>query len=153
MKWICLLAGVLALNAAQAAELYRWVDKDGVVHYSETPHLDAEKLRIGSSPAGTASEVEDATLPFDVRLAHKNFPVTLYVFNPCDDSCNFARNFLKKRRVPFSEVTLKTKEDVDNFKQQSGTDMVPTLSVGHAWLKGFQPNDWNNELDSAGYPK
>lgn len=154
MKRIWLVAGMLlAFNVAQAVELYRWVDKDGVVHYSETPHPEADKIRIGTPIAGTASEVEDASLPVETRLAHRNFPVTMYVFESCVDMCNMARDFLKKRHVPYSEITLKTKEDLDGFRQKSGTDIVPTISVGRDWLKGFHPQEWGDELDAAGYPK
>lgn len=50
-----IILGVTALLAApvgQAAEeVYRWVDEDGVVHYSDQPHPGAEKLRIESAPA------------------------------------------------------------------------------------------------------
>lgn len=50
-----IILGVTVLLAApvgQAAEeVYRWVDEDGVVHYSDQPHPGAEKLRIESAPA------------------------------------------------------------------------------------------------------
>ncbi len=153
MKWICLLAGMLALNAALAVELYRWVDKNGVVHYSENPIPEAEKVKIGAPVPGTASEVEDASLPYETRLAHQNFPVTLYVYDTCEDACNQARNYLKQRHVPFTEVNLKTAEDWAAFKQKSGSDVAPTISIGHTWMKGFQSQSWGNELDAAGYPK
>jgi hypothetical protein len=50
-----IILGITALLAAPfghaAAEVYRWVDEDGVVHYSDQPHPGAEKLRIESAPA------------------------------------------------------------------------------------------------------
>lgn len=46
------LAALLAAAAAPAAEeIYRWVDEDGVVHYSDQPHPGAERLVIESAPA------------------------------------------------------------------------------------------------------
>jgi hypothetical protein len=30
---------------------------------------------------------------------------------------------------------------------------LPALTIGKTWLKGFQAEQWNNELDFAGYPK
>ncbi len=153
MRWIWLVAGMLALNAAQAVELYRWTDKNGVVHYSETPVPDAEKVRIGTQAPGTASDVEDASLPLETRKAHQNFPVTLYVFEGCGDVCVQARDFLKKRRVPFTEVNLKTPDDWAAFKQKSGSTVAPTISIGRTWLEGYQASGWGAELDAAGYPK
>jgi hypothetical protein len=34
-----------------AAETYRWVDKDGVVHYSDQPNPGAEKVPLNIAPA------------------------------------------------------------------------------------------------------
>jgi glutaredoxin len=152
MKVFFIVAGMLlALNAAQATEMYRWVDKNGVMHYGDKSREDAEKIRLGGYDA--ASGVDDASLPYATRVARKNFPVTLYVAERCADICNQARDYLKKRRVPFAEVMLKTEEEFAAFKQKSGTENVPTISVGRNWLKGFQSEDWRNELDAAGYPK
>ena len=154
MNRICLMAGMLlALNAAQATELYRWVDKNGVVHYGDTPIEEAEKLRIGGSSGDTASGVSDANISYEARMVSKNFPITLYVSEQCGEPCNQARAFLKKRRVPFSETMLRTLEDFDSFKKMSGIEGVPALTVGRTWLKGFQAGQWQNELDAAGYPK
>jgi len=37
---------LLSCSAALAATVYRWVDEDGVVHYSDQPHANAEKLQV-----------------------------------------------------------------------------------------------------------
>ena len=36
----------LACSLALAATVYRWVDENGVVHYSDQPHPNAEKLQV-----------------------------------------------------------------------------------------------------------
>ena len=152
MKNIFLATGMfLVLNSAQAIDLYRWVGQDGVVHYADTPREGAEKVQLGSFDA--ASGVDDASLPYETRMAKKAFPVTLYVSEKCGDACNLAHDFLTKRHVPFTEVMIKTADNLQDFKQRSGTDIMPTISVGRAWFKGFQPDDWRNELDADGYPK
>ena len=92
-------------------------------------------------------------LTYEARLAQQNFPVTLYVADNCVDACNKARSFLNKRGIPFSEKPLKTLEEFDAFKKLSGSDSLPTLSVGKNFLKGFLDSQWNSELDIAGYPK
>lgn len=33
-------------TAAHAATVYRWVDEDGTVHYSDTPHTNAETIKL-----------------------------------------------------------------------------------------------------------
>lgn len=141
---------VLMQSGAQAGEMYRWVDSTGVVHYSDIPPPKAEQIetRKFSSAAGS-----DEALPYETRRAQQNFPVTLYVAPGCGETCNHARSLLNKRGIPYDEKSLKTKEDVEAFKQLSGIEGVPVLSVGKTYLRGFLAEQWHSELDIAGYPK
>jgi len=54
IRWIVL--GCLAALAAQGAVIYKWVDADGVVHYSDQETPGAEKIYTSSpSRAGTVT--------------------------------------------------------------------------------------------------
>ncbi len=156
MKRLCFVMGLgfmLTWQAAHATDVYRWVDKDGKVRYGDTPVEDAEKLKISMPEAEAASGVDETKLSYEARAARRNFPVVLYATEKCGDLCQQARDFLNKRRVPYTVTMLKTEEDLAAFKQKSGTDHIPTLSVGRTWIKGFQAEGWAGELDIAGYPK
>jgi hypothetical protein len=153
MKVIFLLAACLVIISlsVQAGDLYRWVDSSGIVHYSDMPSADAEKVEVMKS-SGEVTPSEN--LPYETRRAQQNFPVTLYVSKGCGELCDQARSMLKKRGIPFNEKALETKQDIDAFKQLSGIgNVVPVLAVGKNFLKGFLEPQWNNELDFAGYPK
>lgn len=147
---IFLLMSLLILTNAQAVELYRSIDKDGKVHYSDTPlegTEDFEKLKPSNDP------VPGEDIPYATQRAMQNFPVTLYAFPDCGSACQLARDLLGKRGIPFTEKQLVTKEDWDTFRKDSGDSKLPALAVGKTWLNGFQAELWNNELDFAGYPK
>ncbi|MFZ2525230.1 MAG: glutaredoxin family protein [Candidatus Ferrigenium altingense] len=152
MKRIVLLLSCLAVmpSGMQAGELYRWVDAQGKVHYGDVPPAGAAQVTPIKSPAA-AAPVED--LPYETRRAQQNFPVTLYVAENCTEYCDQARELLIKRGIPFSEKLLRTKEEIDAFKALHDFDSVPALSVGKTFLKDFLADQWNNELDIAGYPK
>jgi hypothetical protein len=153
MKRIVLFLACLAIMplAVQAGELFRWVDKAGKMNYGDLPPADATdivKLKYSSNTP------QNGELPEETRRALQNFPVTLYVGDGCGETCEQARTLLGKRGVPFSETLLRTRQDVEAFKQLSGIDgVVPVLGVGKDFLKGFSELLWNNELDIAGYPK
>ena len=151
MKKFFWWAGLLLIGSVQAAGWYRWVDKSGNVHYSDAPPADAADVQ--KQKGGVAPLADNADLPYETRRALQNFPITLYVAEGCGEACNQARELLDKRGVPYFEKSLKTQEDIDAFKKISGSDFVPVLTVGKAWLKNFQPEQWQAELDSAGYPK
>ena len=36
----------LACSVALATTVYRWVDEQGVVHYSDQPHPNADKIQV-----------------------------------------------------------------------------------------------------------
>jgi hypothetical protein len=58
---IVLLTALLCAAAAQASEVYRWTDKDGVVHYGDKPKTGAEALDVRpGSGTGEPSDPEAA---------------------------------------------------------------------------------------------
>jgi len=46
MRWICLALLLTFSTSAVATELWRWVDENGVVHYSDRPHPGAERIEL-----------------------------------------------------------------------------------------------------------
>ncbi len=147
---IAILLLALLLSASANAELYRWVDNEGRVHYGDRPQPgseDVEQLKLGKEP--TPSE----NIPYETQRAMQNFPVTLYAFPGCGSPCQQARDFLNRRGIPFTEKSLITQEDINAYRKESGDSQLPALTIGKTWLKGFLAEQWNKELDFAGYPK
>ena len=149
-----LLAAALALPALVAAQanVYRWVDKDGKVHYSDSPPAEPPKSltqkRIGSGQAD-ASQMSYAT-----QVAMKKSPVTLFTGGDCGDPCRQGRELLAKRGIPFSERDAQNNaEDADALKKLVGAIEVPVLTVGASKIKGFEEGAWQSALDGAGYPR
>ena len=152
MKKFLLWAVLLwAVGSAQAGGWYRWLEKSGTVHYGDSPPPDA--MRVEKQQTDSAPPADQADMPYETRLAQQNFPVTLYVIEDCGEMCQQARTLLGKRGVPYMEISLKTQEELAAFKQASGSSSVPVLAVGKVRLKNFQAEKWQDELDSAGYPK
>ncbi len=148
--YFVLVGALLVVAGARADGVYRWEDKSGKVYYGDTPVQDSvqvEKKKLGDKP------VADGEMPYETRRASEKFPVVLYVSDNCGNMCADAREMLDKRGIPFSEKTLSTKQEIDAFKTLSGGEIVPTISVGKSWIRGFQVEQWNSELDIAGYPK
>ena len=153
MKHYFIMAGILAamLGSAQAGSLYRWVDQSGNVHYGDMPAAGAaqiEEVKITDAPA-----TDDADLPYETRRVKEAFPVTLYVADNCREPCQEARDLLNQRGIPFTEKNLKSNEELDAFRKMSGGDDIPALTIGENWLRRFLAEQWNDELDIAGYPK
>jgi glutaredoxin len=156
-NWVSAIAlGAAALVAASsgAQQLYRWVDKDGKVTYSQNPPpRDAGAKSVQQRRITSGGPADDtAQMPFAVRQAVTNFPVTLYTAPECA-GCNEAKALLNKRGVPFREVTVSDEASRDGLKKSTGDTRVPAMLVGRAVEKGFEESSYNSALDNAGYPR
>lgn len=141
----------LLAGTAGAAEMFRWVDADGKVHYTDAPPpptaKNVQQKKLGDK-AGSGAQ-----MPYALQQAVKNFPVTLYS-SACGDACTSARALLSKRGIPFTEKNPeKNAADSEALKKLIGAPVVPVLIVGADILKGFDEGRWNGTLDLVGYPK
>lgn len=145
------LAALLMLSLGAQAQVYRWTDASGKVHYSDVPPPDAraETRRL------TDSKVDVDKLPFEVREAARKFPLTLYTTPECGEPCSSARSLLQQRKAPFSEKSVKSAEELEAMKRATSQaePKAPTLMVGSKTISGFQAGEWGGALDAAGYPK
>ena len=151
-----MLLAILVLTAcaatrADAQQLYKWLDKDGKVSYSDQPPpKDAKDVRQkGYGDNVTPSD----ELPFSVKEAMKRNPVTLFSFD-CGDPCDKARALLNTRGIPFADRNPQTDPTaMDALKEATGAQSVPTLTLGTRVLKGFAESEWHDALTSSGYPR
>lgn len=148
-----LCAGLAQAQTAQTAQTaYRWVDQEGKTHYGDRPPPPkaAREIQERKLTAPTASR----NLPYALRQAVENFPVTLYVSANCGASCKESRDYLNQRGIPFTEKAISTNEEADALKKLLGEDaVVPVLQVGTKTHKGFLAAGWAGLLDAAGYPQ
>ena len=153
------LAGAVVLAALSLAwppgvhagqKLYRWVDADGRVYYTDKPPpgtaREVEKKSLGDKPGTTG-------LPYAVQRAMKAFPVTLYS-SDCGAPCAAGRRLLEQRRIPFTDKDARDPAVQAEMKKLLATEEldVPVLLVGRTPNRGWQENQWNSALDAAGYP-
>lgn len=150
MKRSAVLLALLAAGLAQAQSAYRWVDKDGKVHYGDRPPQTARDVeeRKYATPAA------DRQLSYAMRQAMQNFPVTLYVTPDCEVACKEGRDYLARRGIPFTEKSVTSNEEIAALREQlgGGDVVVPVLLVGEKSRKGFLESAWAGLLDAAGYP-
>ncbi|HEX8009482.1 MAG TPA: glutaredoxin family protein [Casimicrobiaceae bacterium] len=145
---LALAVGTTAM--AQTQQVYRYVDPDGRVVYSDKPPppeaRDAQAKRIGRNT------IETSNLSFASALAQERYPVTLYSFS-CGAVCDAAAALLNKRGVPHTLVDISQGDGADKLKRLTGGLDGPALQVGDQYTTGFNENRWQAMLTDAGYPK
>ena len=123
---LIVLAALAAASMAYAQTVYRWVDKDGKVHYSDSPPIDvdATQKRVGGGSG------DDTQLPYATQMAMKRSPVTLYTSSRCGEICTSGRDLLVKRGIPYSERNPEgNPADLEALKKLVGTPEVPVLGT------------------------
>jgi glutaredoxin len=144
---------LLCVGLVQAETTYRWVDREGKVHYGDRPPPPSAAKEVQQKKY--AVPAADKPAPYGMQEATEKFPVTLYVASSCATGCKEARDYLKQRGIPFSEQHVGSAEEIDALRKRlgGGEAMVPVLQVGEKTSKGFLESAWAGLLDAAGYPK
>jgi glutaredoxin len=143
------LALLLVASTALAQNVYRQVDKNGKISFSDQPSTASAQP---AAPRTGASSVAAPSLPYELRQVMQRYPVTLYTGDECSP-CGAARSMLTTRGVPFEERTVKSNDDVAALQKLSGQASLPLLTIGSQQLRGFSDGEWSQYLDAAGYPK
>lgn len=154
MRPLIALLLTLSVSATFAQGAYRWVDKQGKVHYSDEPPAPAETKKVESKRLDGSVAGGPADYSYEARKAAEDFPVILFIGAECDQDCKDSRALLQRRGIPFNETSIKTPEDMAAYKAATGSGkvLVPTLVVGRKTQIGYEPGLWNGLLDNAGYP-
>ncbi len=149
LAWLAVLTATVA---GPAAAQYRWVDANGKVHYGDSPPRDAKDVRSLGKGSVPAAADASAGLPYELRRAVERAPVVLYSAPDCQP-CVPAAAMLRERGVPFTERTVTSNEDLQEFRRITGGLRLPHVTVGTLSQNGFNPEIWHSMLDAAGYPK
>lgn len=149
---VSVLTLALVLSATAGAQsVYRWVDANGRVQYSDQPPppnaKDVQQRSVGGS------SIQNNEMSLEAADAQKKNPVTLYV-SECGEACDAAKAYLNKRGIPHTVVDpTRSLELNKKFKEETGGSVVPVIKVGERRLSGWSEQSWASALDSAGYPK
>ena len=149
------MAAVLMVAATSAAaQMYRWTDQSGRVHFTDTPPPgSARNVQKRAAGAGGADPSAGSNEPYALQMARKNNPVKLYSAPGCGAACDEARKLLNARGVPFAEVSVASEARINELKELVGSPSVPALVVGGNVRKGFEEGAYHAALDAGGYPK
>lgn len=134
------------MGVLHAQQVYKSVDKQGRVTYSEVPPQPSAGDKLVGDSASSAA------LPYALQQVVSRYPVTLYTNADCSPCIN-ARLMLTQRGVPFNERTIISNEDIEAYKRLNSEASLPMITIASQQLKGYEEAEWSKYLDAAGYPK
>ena len=149
---ILALATVLSAIALPAWALYKIVQPDGSVTYTDRPPPGTAARITAIGRGNTAAAQVDVSFPVDLRQAVQRYPVVLYTSGDCTP-CDNGRRLLVQRGVPYTERRIASEEDAQALERLAGGRTVPSLTIGAQPVRGLSETDWTAYLDAAGYPR
>lgn len=131
---VVLLSAFWAAGLAQA-EIYRWRDADGRIHYSDMAPSEVAAQTLELRPINTITSPRLSRLD---ELFPRQQEVVIYTAQWCG-VCTRAKAYFAREGIPYQEY------DVENdargrrdFRRLSGTG-VPIILVGDRRMDGFDP--------------
>ena len=140
IKASCLLAAVLWLCVPMptAAEIFKWTDEDGKVHFGDRPpgEREVEKIEV---KINSYTSVEVVPFEASVTTRVRRAKVVMYSTVWCG-YCKKARRYFKENKISFQEYDTETSEKGKaDYKRLKGTG-VPIILVGKKRMNGFSPS-------------
>jgi glutaredoxin len=150
MVRIVLLLSVAALVSLPAfAQLYKWTDDKGVIHYSDKApdKRDAKAVEITINSYSGPATVSTTGVP---AAAAAKAPVKMLATSWCG-YCAKARAYLNSRGIPFEELDVeKSAQGKQEYRALKGRG-VPIILVGNQRMNGYDQARLEGMLRAAGH--
>lgn len=131
----CLLVLCL-LSTAVLAEIYKWKDADGKVHYTdnalEKPEAEKITLQINSYEHVTISDADTASAPETKSSKH----VTIYSTARCV-YCKKAKQYFQANNIAYTDYDIEKDQAARQKYNELGGRGVPVILVGPKRMDGF----------------
>lgn len=140
MRSILVAVLLAALALAAHAQVYKWTDSTGKVHYGDRPPDDANKqeLRIRVPSYDGPVQVRDwaSVIRTKTAAAPSTQAITMYSTDWCGH-CKNARTYFAAKGIRFTEVNVETSESGRKEYEALGGGGVPIIQVGGKVMRGF----------------
>lgn len=138
---IIVFAMSIVTSTNAGAEIYKWKDKHGKVHFGDRPPASAKPKRV-EVKINTYKSVEEGYSPDWFYKGKKRSggrqQVVMYSAVWCG-ICTKAKKYFKNNNIAFKELDIDTSEEgKEGFKRLKGTG-VPIILVGKKRMNGFSP--------------
>ena len=139
----CLLLLVLTSSLSHA-QLYKWVDDEGNMHYGDSPPENVELKKItGEITSIPAVSVEPSGLDSgQTTAAGAAKKVVMYSTSWCG-YCRQAARYFRQKKIPFTEYDIeKSAKGARDYKRLKGRG-VPVILIGKKRMNGFSVGRFN----------
>ena len=130
-----------------SAEIYRWVDEQGRVHFSDSAsQQDAEQVEV---KVQTVKTVRVNYLPeWSSALAPPAASVVMYSTTWCG-VCKRAKRYFQEQGIAYTEKDIEARDDWRQEFDRLGGVGVPLILVGKRSMSGFSASRFDALYEQA----
>ena len=137
---IVALAAGIAFALSAAAQVYKWTDPSGKVHYGDSPPADTRTEQIKIDIRSHEGPVEVTDWAAILRKRSYTPPgaqsITMYSTSWCVH-CKRAKNYFKENAINYKEVDIEASDANKKEFKEFGGGGVPLILVGDKAMRGF----------------
>ena len=146
---VLLLCAAALASLPAFAQLYRWTDDKGVIHYSDKPPARGEAKKVDTQVNSYSGPATVSTTGAPAAGTAK--PQVKMLATAWCGYCARARAYLKSRGIPFEELDVeKSAQGRQEYRALKGRG-VPIILVGNQRMNGYDQARLEGMLQAAGY--
>ena len=158
--WLIIFLVLLFAAAAYAGSIYTWVDKDGVVHYSDgAPEGESISGDIETRPAvdgdptpsvaSKNTKTPSAKTPPQVDTRRENAVVEIYTTSWCH-YCEQTKRYFRSRGIRFKEYDIeKDRAAARRHRRYNPRGGVPVTVINGQPIIGYAPEAFGQVLQGS----
>lgn len=127
------------------AQIYYWIDENGVKHYSSEPPSDYQKVtdfrveqitsNLNADSSAKSAEINKVTVP-DTN-SQTNHIIQIYTGSDCS-RCDKAKGWLTKAGYEYTEYNVDNNEKYKNEYKSYGGSELPFIIIDGEKMQGWQ---------------
>lgn len=142
MRYVLFVA--VLLSSLANADIYKWVDENGQVHFGDSPRQQdqAEKIVV-DVVSYKYVKVEEIEFYKSEKKKSKAKQVVMYSTSWCG-YCKKARNYFNDQKISFVEYDIEKDQEANKRFKEAGGKGVPLILVGNKKMSGFSAQGFDS---------
>lgn len=125
---------LILVSALCQAEIYKWVNDQGAVHFSDRKPDAGSFEQIETGPINSYESVSIGAAPEHPVVGSRR--VTMYATSWCG-YCRKARDYFRRKGIPYTEYDIEEDRRAKRRYDAMGATGVPVILVGDRRMNGF----------------
>jgi len=135
-----ILFSLILLFGSLQAEIYTWLDKKGVRHYSDIfpgRGEDIVDLQVFDTEEPPPPQVQEKTTSAVIdTTVNTSKSVVMYIEPDCNE-CAQARAFFKQNNIQLLEMDITSSKGAASAFTRVGGSKVPLIMIGNTKIEGY----------------